>query len=720
MTTILGFMNYASHDPGACIITDKNGTLEYMTISDERVSRVKNSYFFPARAIKYCMDYFGIRSFDEIDTVVVDYGFNKQLTNTTLHYRKLEADYIKTKLAIDPKKIIFADSHHTAHATSAFYPSHFDDAAVLVVDGFGSCAETNSVYVADYKNGVQLVDRAYGQGIGLVYLLVTMDILGFGIGEEGKTMGLAPLGRNVKGDPILQLNPRYDGIVTDFSEFFDRAPFIGLKQKLPRCPSRAEVTNEYYAKIAYEVQAEAERCLIHLANHAYKVTGKKKLCFAGGVALNCVANDKILANTPFEEIFIQPAASDCGVPFGLALWGWEQKVAPPRIAWTHAYMGKTYEAAGIRELLDETNIAYDDASVDTVAELIANEKIVGWFVGGSEIGPRALGHRSILADPRFAKTKDLINAKVKHREMYRPFAPSVLDEYANEYFQLSDPQSKYMLLAPHVRPERMADIPAVVHVDETARVQTVDKETSPQYYALIDAFRKKTGVPIVLNTSFNDNGEPIVETPIDALLCFLRTEIDYVYLDGMLIAKDSIADVGACVDYLTDKRRSALQKSYETALACITKGYSTEEMQDYLRMHVPMGAYYRDLHAYVDFQAALHENMDAYEHLVTDEYHVGVLRTLLPAEYEAVKANIVVLPDAMSSLAKIPDKSFVLLYNMSLYLEKSDGIYSFYKRHHRKMAIPSVGDKQKSNDFSQSNEWNCSKDWDAFYETKIV
>lgn len=232
---VLGLNNFANHDPSASIVTDKNGKVEYVHISEERLSRVKRSHFSPIRSIKYCMDHFGIKDLGEIDLVVMDYIFDKQITDTARHYRKLEYDYLKTKLKLDFSKVIYVESHHMAHATTAFYPSGFDEAAILVVDGFGSNVETNSIYVGD-KKGIRLIDKAYGQGIGLVYEVVTSDILGFKRGQEGKTMGLAAFGRNIKGKNILNLNPIYDGIITDYSDFIDRAPRERLKQKLPKCP----------------------------------------------------------------------------------------------------------------------------------------------------------------------------------------------------------------------------------------------------------------------------------------------------------------------------------------------------------------------------------------------------------------------------------------------------------------------------------------------------
>lgn len=717
---ILGFMNYASHDPGACVLREKNGKIEYITVSDERISRVKYSYFFPARSIKYCMDHFNIGSLAEVDIVATDHGFHKQITNTTKHYRKLEADYIKSRLNLDFSKLEYIDSHHSAHAASAFYPSGFDDAAVLVIDGFGSKGETNSLYTADYKNGLQLIDRAYCQGIGIVYTAVTGDILSFGIGEEGKTMGLAPFGRDIEGDDILKLNPTYNGIITDFSSFIDRVPFARVKQELRICKSRSDVTSPYFAKIAYELQKETEKCVIHLANYAYEKTGKKRLCIAGGVALNCVANIKILEQLPFEQVFFQPASSDTGIPFGLALYSYYKRTGSKNRISFSVFTGKKYEANETLDVLNQFRIKFRKSSPQEVAGLIAERNIVAWFVGGSELGPRALGHRSILADPRYGETKELINAKVKHREMYRPFAPSVLLEDADDYFNLKS-DSPFMLLAPDARENNADKIPAVLHVDGTGRVQTVAKEDNPDYYSLISRFKGITGIPLILNTSFNDNGEPIVETPLDALLCFMRTRIDYLYLDGLLIAKSDIRDCGELVSRMENMRRDRLKKQYEDSISLLCKDYRTEEMQAYLKNYYPMHKYYSNLHAFVALQNDIREKMDSYEHFVTDEYHLNIIKSEMQEEFFLInsRANIIIMEDIMSNAEKIPAGSFVVLYNVSLYLKDKSPVHNFYKL--ESVKLKSVLEaKQFGNDFSISNEFNLSTDWDRFYDTNIL
>lgn len=711
-------MNYASHDPAACIVSDNNGKLEYITIAEERLSRVKYSYFFPVRSIKYCMDYFGIESMDKIDYLFIDYGFSQQVNNTTKNYRKLESDYIKTRLNINFSKTKYVD-HHLAHAASAFYPSNFDDAAILVVDGFGSNVETNSLFTGSYKDGIKLIDRAYGQGIGIVYTEVTNQILGFGIGEEGKTMGLAPLGRDVAGENILRLNPDYDGIITDYSNFIDRAPCSWIKQEIAKCESKADVTNDFYSKIAFELQQETEKCMLHLAQYAYETTKKKKLCIAGGVGLNCVANDVLLENTLFEEIFFQPASSDCGVPLGLCLYGYyKEKKSKEKVSFS-VYSSKSYEKREGLDFLNSTGIKYCDAKPDKVAMLISQKNVVGWFSGGSELGPRALGNRCILADPRYIETKDLINSKVKHREMYRPFAPSILVEHSKEYFHLKN-DSPYMMLAPLIRKDKTNEIPAVVHIDGTGRVQTVEKKDNPLYYELIDKFREITGVPVILNTSFNDNNEPIVETPLDALLCFLRTNIDYLYLDGVLIKKSEILDKNKLIDKLEQLRSNKLRQSYEETINVICENYNTEEMQTYMKKYYPMHQYYKGLHTFVALQNEICNQIERVDYFVTDEYHLEIIKEFMKEEHYLITSRLKVLTveDNRLSLPKVPQNSFVLLYNMSLYF-KDNNVYNFYKLEYIKLK-PLWGAGDFNNNFSISNEYNSSKNWDKFYNEHVI
>ncbi len=713
---VLGINNFANHDPSAAVVTDERGKLEYLSISEERLSRVKRSHFSPVRSIKHCMDYFDIKSMNDFDLIVTDWVFQQQLQQTARHYRNLEYDYIKTKFNVDYSKIKYVPSHHLAHAYSTFYPSRFEDAAVLIVDGFGSNTETNSLFEGG-REGIRLIDQAYGQGIGTVYELVTRDILGFQLGHEGKTMGLAAYGRTETHEKLLNLEPYYNGMITDFSHFMNRCPRASLKQIIPKCPSTKDLLSDYYARIAFELQEETERCMIHLANYAYEKTKNKRLCLAGGVALNCVANQKIIENTPFEEVFIQPASGDDGLTLGMALYGYSMH-REPRIDFS-VYSVRSYPKNETESLLEEHNIPFKTTTVDEVAGLLNEEKIVSWFVGGAEAGPRALGHRSILASPKVAEMKDIINARIKHRESFRPFAPSVLEEDAAEFFELQS-NSPYMLLAPRTRPERIENIPAVVHVDGLARVQTVSRTNQP-YYDLLLAFKEKSGVGVLLNTSFNDNEEPIVETPIDAIICFLRADIDYLYLDGLLVDKRGIVALDSLLDSLLSERKKLLEESYKEAIGTITSGYSTEEMKAYMQSKKSTTDFFNKHYAFTLLRDRIAVDLDRYEYFVTDLFHRNIIEKHMPEVWAKVSAKeVIIVNDDMAALGRLDKASFVVLYNASLYI-KGDAHLNFYDDLGiLKLEEPYRWERAPGEEnFACSNEFNLSKDWDEFYRVNV-
>ena len=593
-----------------------------------------------------------------------------------------------------------------------FYPSPFEEAAVLVVDGVGSEGNTNSLYVGSRSQGLQLVARACGLGIGLVYTIVTRSVLGFGTGEEGKTMGLAAIGERYRSDGrVLDLNPRYDGLITDFGSFIWRSPSAALRCPIPRCSDPSELTTSYYSRIAWELQHETERCMLHLARYAYEKTGKRQLCLAGGVALNCVANERLLNESPFDDVFIQPASSDTGLPLGLALWAYHEHAKGRRtIHFTTAFTGKGYERTETEALLDRFEIPYQQADVKTVARLLADGHIVGWLIGGSELGPRALGHRSILADPRAATMKDTLNAKVKHREMFRPFAPSVIEERADDYFVMRGP-SPFMLLAPMVRPEAVQRIPAVVHVDGSARVHTVNARDNPCFYDLLVEFENLTGVAVLINTSFNDNGEPIVETPLDALICFLRTAMDYLFIDGVLIDRSQIRDGGLLARLVKD-RAQALRAGYRAAIERLCKGYSIGGLRAFLKAYHPMHRYYSSLHTLVKLQEAL--GSWGAGPIFTDAYHHDIIQRFLPEEHARLADRFVIVEDTHATLDRLTDGSLVILFNVSLWLADRR-LVNFYEERWMPLLKPLVDRDVADGDFESSNEYRSSKDWDAFY-----
>jgi len=553
---ILG-LHIFGHDTGAAIIS--NGRL--WAIGEERLDRRKHSGYFPHLSVRYLLQAAGLKSINEIDLVVGVTRYDKEGSNVTVGSVREELGYTGR---------VHTVSHHDAHAASAFCASPFDEAAIMVVDGLGSKSieiesgkelpfslrgltikeqkdreEVQSFYRAQ-GNELTLIRKdctipGYMNGLGLVYM-GTSVFLNFGDFGSGKVMGLAPYG----GKPGKTVEPGFFDVVdgaalTKSEKNFVRYNDLYQRQFFPDLPRRESqnLPDDLYTEIAYAVQKETEDGLIEIARYLYRISPSKNLCYAGGVGLNSVANKKILDNTPFENIFIQPGSCDSGIALGCVLYGahFVEKEEPGKYRFKNAYLGRTYSEEEILDALRNTpNIRFtkEQDIVKRSAGLLADGKILGWLEGGSEIGPRALGHRSIICDPGKPGMKDVLNEKVKHREGFRPFAPSVLLEHAPEYFDL-DCESPYMLLIAAVKDDKQSAVPAITHVDGTARVQTVTKNDNGRYYDLIKEFYNITNVPVILNTSFNIAGEPIAETPQDALRCFMSTEMDYLVIEDYLV-----------------------------------------------------------------------------------------------------------------------------------------------------------------------------------------
>lgn len=533
----------SEHDFSATLI--KDGEI-LCSIEDERLTRSKYSLqkdlsITPLakewRSIQYCLDQADI-TLNEIDCF-----FGNDLMNK---------DYIPQL----PKQIVMLN-HHLTHAASTYYTSPYNDAAILVVDGIGTLIDSSSnthETISLYKgtnNEIKDIGKVHGSGIenpvsgwtlfensiGRFYYRVTAEI-GFGFLEEGKTMGLAPYGKETYVGDFKRFYS-IDGYIFRQSHEQKLEMVVYIRNVLKNTKDRFHTT----ADLAYAVQHHLEQIMISICNALYDITQSKNLCLAGGVALNSVANLKVLENTPFENIYVQPASGDAGTSIGAALYGFHVLNNKPREDLNNLfspYLGKNYSEREMLDSLDKhgnlINIEKPDDYVDAVAKLLTKGSIIAWFNGRSEIGPRALGNRSILVDPRRKDMKDILNKRVKHREGFRPFAPIVLEEYQTEYFELEHPPY-YMLLVPKIKIDKQDKIPAVTHADGTGRVQTVSNKLNPQLHALVSSFYKQTGVPVLLNTSFNDNGEPIVESPEDALNCFLKTDIDYLVINGFIISK---------------------------------------------------------------------------------------------------------------------------------------------------------------------------------------
>ncbi len=606
---ILGVPNFGNYESSAALlkIPRAGGAMEYVCIGEDRITRLKHTYLFPLRGIHYCLQTMGLQDLRQVDYIVTDYARVPRWINSGQGYRKLEHDYLKVMLDFPRDKILVAD-HHAAHAASAFYPSGYDEAAVLVVDGVGSRLNTQSLFHMTYDE-TRDIERGNHWGIGRLYSMITGAVLPYGPEKGyGKVMGLAPYGEHQPG-PVLEFGALDQGMTSDYSGFFTRFPNSRLVAKgVARCEDRERVTDPYPSRVAYDVQQECERQFVRMAQYAHDKTGSTRLCVSGGVALNGAANLRILEETPIKEVWVQPGCSDTGMPFGLALWGYFNIMKPEparraRATMKHAYTGRSYTDQEIDGDLAQFGIAHRPATPAEVGGMVADGKVFAWFDGASEFGPRALGHRSIVADPRGLHMKDHLNSAVKFREGYRPYAPSMLAEHAAEWLELEGP-SPFMLLLPRVRESKRALIPAVTHIDHTTRPQTVTLTEQGDYYRMIKAFYERTGVPLVLNTSFNINKEPIVETPLDALICALGTAIDYLYLQGRLVDCAPYRKP-ELIETMMATRKARADEEWKIITQKYLVSYDTAERDRYLEEENKISAWYRDYRAKYELEKAM-------------------------------------------------------------------------------------------------------------------
>ncbi|MBD3379553.1 MAG: hypothetical protein GF408_03720 [Candidatus Omnitrophica bacterium] len=549
------------HDSAASLL--KDGKIA-AAVQEERFSREKNTSAFPINAVNYCVQAGGI-SFEDLDAVVFhEKPFLKFARVVSEHIRSYPFSFtnfmrtmphwLSDRLSLPiilEKEIgytgkIFFVKHHLSHAAAAFLASPFDEAAIMTVDGVGEWATATVGKGAGGKVEI-FGELRYPDSLGLLYTAVT-SYLGFEAnGGEGKVMGLAGYGEPVYLDKFREIvKIAEDGsFKLDESYFgFNRASRMFSRKFLRTfgpARRREREIEKRHEDIAASLQIFLEEVLLKMAVFVRNKTGCRRLCAAGGVFLNCVANARILAEAGFEDIFVQPASGDSGGALGAALYADNVLYGEPRrYEMEHAYLGPEFSRSEIYRALVNNDIAYEELPEEEIirrtAAALSEGKIAGWFRGRTELGPRALGNRSILADPTDPAMKDILNRKIKHREPFRPFAPSVLEEEAEDYFELKV-RSPFMLLAPRVKKEKKNTIPAVTHVDGTARVQTVSRRTNPSYWRLIDRFRSVKGVPMLLNTSFNLRGEPIVNSPHDAVSCFRSSGLDLLVMGDFIAEK---------------------------------------------------------------------------------------------------------------------------------------------------------------------------------------
>ena len=621
MVSILGISAFY-HDSAACLVIDGDIVA---AAQEERFTRIKNDHRFPVNAARYCLseanlsatqlDFVGfydkpLLKFDRLLETYLDYspsGFSSFLKSMPLWMKEKlwMPDLIRTEMAKadgeeDERaarkqgkkfdwKLLFGD-HHESHAASAFYPSPFEEAAILTIDGVGEWA-TSSLGTGNGNEITLLKELRYPDSLGLLYSAFTY-YTGFKVNSgEYKVMGLAPYGepRFVAAIKDKLLEIKDDGSIRMNHEYFSYSQGLRMTNREfdklfggpPRKPESQITQREM--DLARSVQSITEEVMLKMAHYVYRETAMKRLCLAGGVALNCVANGRVLREIPFEDIWIQPAAGDAGGALGIALAIWHRYLGQARIsaertgtwhsssvqtnglpayadAMKGSYLGPQYAEEEIEKFLHSKNLSYAKYSrqelPEVIAGLLAAGKIIGLHQGRMEFGPRALGGRSIIGDARLPEMQTVMNVKIKHRESFRPFAPSVLRERVSEWFDLTT-ESPYMLLVADVAGSRRrkmtsaeqslwgldklkvkrSDIPAVTHVDYSARVQTVRRETNPLYWDIIAAFEKKTGCPVIVKTSFNVRGEPIVCSPEDSYRCFMQTGIDFLVLETCVLAK---------------------------------------------------------------------------------------------------------------------------------------------------------------------------------------
>ena len=556
------------HDSGAVLL--KDGEVVFAA-QEERYTRKKQDESLPIHVIEKALTQEGI-TIDDIDRVGfyekpllkffdrILQTYFKVWPKGFFQYQRAMKEWMLKKLwtpHIIEKELgytgtILYVTHHESHAASAYYSSGFEDAAIVTVDGVGEWA-TTTIGKGEGKDLQLLKEIHFPHSLGLLYSAITY-YLGFKVNSaEYKVMGLAPYGEPKYVDTLRKLiDLKEDGSFALNMKYFTYEHGLRMTGKKlekllgekTRTPESA--LTQFHKDIARSLQELTEEVMLKICKHAKDVTGSPHLCLAGGVALNCVANGEILRSHLFKDIFIQPASGDAGGALGVALAIWHRCYDGARLRrMDHVYFGTEYKDAEIQSLLEKEGLPYeryDDASlIARIAPLLEGDNVIGWFQGRMEYGPRALGNRSIIADARNKENWQKVNLKIKFRESFRPFAPTILEECTHDYFDLDRP-SPYMLLVADVHEGKRTVVPAITHVDGSARIQTINRDQNPKYYDLIKAFYDQSGCPVIINTSFNVRGEPIVESPAHALHCFLNTHMDYLVMGNILLTKEDMPE----------------------------------------------------------------------------------------------------------------------------------------------------------------------------------
>lgn len=695
----LGIMSYASHDPSAAMVklvqNGKKFDCSFIHFEEGMLSRRKKSYHFPTRSIAGCLNHFGI-GITEVTTIRSDFMDNQFFNGTSWNYRRLIGDYIRKHLNITKSQISKPIHHHEAHAISAWIGAGFEDSAFLAIDGLGTLQSTHSVFVSNGKS----LEKIFSQttpGIGVLYSLIT-ELIGFKEGDEGKTMGLAPYGEIVKnkmGLPSIDFQGVYGALSVDYSKIVSRSPNkylltdFGINEK-----NYTNIYEDFRAYLAFEIQQELEKCLLYLTNQIKSLTGKDNLCLAGGVALNCVANEKIAQSGVFKEIYVFPDSADSGIPVGLAFSSALETMDSGQISdlfkvYKHPKFSPENSVPKVNsKILDK--IKWDELNTDKIVEEIQRNSVVALFQGGWEYGPRALGRRSFVASATNPNMKEVLNAKIKHREAFRPFAPICLVEDFDQFFRSSHKNHEFMTYAVEATEKAKMLAPAIVHVDGTSRAQVATKECGLAF-DILHLLKARTGVGLLVNTSFNDNNEPIVMDELDALNCFLKTNADLLVMNKKMLLRKDLEMKFSIPELLTELASEISIRNderFENSLNKILKE-SLESLEIFIYSHAKISEYQKQNSSRIRFLNLLSDikngTLKKFNRILVSNLEANSINSILEdvnCELTDFSDTINYIRDDFTSVSEIRPGDLIVSYNLSNILRdlkesKSLSVYNF-------------------------------------------
>jgi carbamoyltransferase len=676
----LGFMSYCSHDPSAAMVevTKSGGGVDFKFIHFEEgmLSRRKQSYHFPTRSVKACLDYFGI-TLDKVTKITTDFMDSESFIDTSLNYRHLVGDYIRQNLKISSNQISKPIHHHLAHAIGALVGSGLKDTALLAIDGLGSKQSTHSIFSA--KDGK--INQIYSQttpGIGALYNLIT-QLIGFKSGEEGKTMGLSPYGSELGKEfnyPNIDFQRHSNGYSCDFSKIISRSPDLHLLTDFNITQyAKKNLYNDYRAYLAYHVQKELEEVLLYLAKEISINTGHKNLCISGGVGLNCVANELLTRAGIFENIYVMPDSADSGLSVGLAFHGVKEYISQSE--WNtllNKYKHPKFSSENAINTIASpvlSSLPWKDVNLKKLVDEIQENAVIAIYDGGFEYGPRALGRRSFIASASSTNMKEILNSKIKHREAYRPFAPICLLEDFSLFFVSSHLNHEFMSYAVATTKFARATIPAVVHHDGTSRVQIATKECGIVFDLLVEQ-KARTGIGVLINTSLNDNDEPIVFDAIDAFSCFIRTNADILVLNNkMLFRKDITSQIENLRTSITRESAEKNTSRFREALdSLLTEPAS--DLKSYLSSYLTISEYSKNHKTRLRFERLIADintgTTPRFKRLVVAKNELITINDLIRDYFSTpfdIAESIIEIYDTPDSIPLLDEGDLLISYNLS-------------------------------------------------------